>query len=401
MANMALLSKFSAEYGVIFQGVESLSELTKSMQEILDLQIPSGKCLVLQDQSTGLLHKHYWNNDNFLADRFHRKITSETDWFEKIIKHAPSVGGFYENLIRTTLKEFAPSSNKIGTGFVFDSSRHKHGKQIDVLIYDDSDRSVVYRSDDFVVIHPSSVISAIEVKKTLNSTNLKDVVRSTFYNNLGGSNNRYSNVQNIKIFAYVLSCKKETICTALVDILEQCVESLTINTANGLAKLPITYCSLPDVHFLDEKFYLETSVVEKKPGHFSLQVTARHASKTESLGVFLERVVREKRSNMGSQEHSYFSNPITPIPDIYDVKGEFILVDIINYSTILNVFNNFKQSLLDFRYQGLKPLSIHVPKGVDITSYDSPSEFFKLSGSSIEFFNDDKPLLVSTNDIEI
>ena len=378
-----------------------MSELTKSEQEIIDLQMPSGKCLVLQDQSTGLIHKHYWNNDNFLADRFHRKISSETNWFEKIIKHAPSVGGFYENLIRTTLKEFAPSSNKIGTGFVFDSSRHKHGKQIDVLIYDDSDRSVVYRSDDFVVVHPSSVISAIEVKKTLNSSNLKDVVRSTFYNNLGGGKNRYSNVQNIKVFAYALSCKKETICNALVDILEQCVESLTVNTEGGLAKLPITYCSLPDVHFLDEKFYLETSIVKKESGHFSLQVIAHHASKTESLGIFLEQVVREQQDDFGSQEHSYFSNPIRPIPDTYDVKGEFILVDIMNFSAILKVFHNFKEQLLGLRYQGLKPLSLHVPKGVNIASYESPLDFFQLSGSSIEFFNEENPLLVPANKIEI
>ena len=378
-----------------------MSELTKSEQEIIDLQVPSGKCLVFEDKSTGLLGKHYWSNDNFLADRFHRKITSETDWFEKIIKHAPTVGGFYENLLRTTLKEFAPSSNKIGTGFVFDSSRHKHGKQIDVLIYDDSDRSVIYRSDDFVVIPPSSVISAIEVKKTLNSTNLKDVVRSTFYNNLGGSSNKYSHVQKIKVFAYALSCKKETICNALVDILEQCVESLKVDTGNGLAMLPITYCSLPDVHFLDENFYLNTSIVEKESGHFSLKVTVMHASQTGSLGVFLESVIREKRNSMGSQEHSYFSNPIRPIPDTYDVKGEFILVDIINFSAILDIFSDFEQLLLDFRFQGLKPLSIHVPKGVSISSYESPIEFFKLSGSLIEFFNEDKPLLVKTNKIEL
>jgi hypothetical protein len=378
-----------------------LSELTKSEQEIIDLQLPSGKCLILQDQNTGLLSKHYWSNDNFLAERFHRKITSETDWFEKIIKHAPTVGGFYENLIRTTLKEFAPSSNKIGTGFVFDSSRHKHGKQIDVLIYDDSDRSVIYRSDNFVVINPSSVISAIEVKKTLNSTNLKDVVRSTFYNNLGGGSNKYSNVQKIKVFAFALSCKKETICNALVDILEQCVETLKVGTENGLAMLPITYCSLPDVHFLDENFYLETSVVKKESGHFSLKVTAIHASQTGSLGVFLESVVREKRNNTGPQEHSYFSNPIKPIPDTYDVKGEFVLVDIINFPVILDIFSNFEQLLLDFRYQGLKPLSLHVPKGVDISSYESPIEFFKLSGSLIEFFNEDEPLLVKSNNVEL
>ncbi|EMN7216669.1 hypothetical protein WB841_004459, partial [Vibrio vulnificus] len=144
-----------------------------------DLQTPNGTSVVIQD-GDGVYQKVYLDDDNFLADRFHRKIKSEMEWFEKIIRHSPTVGSFYENLLRTTLKEFAPANNCIGTGFVFDSTRKKHGKQIDVLVYDDSDRSVIYRCDEFVVIHPSSVISTIEVKKTLNSTALKDVVKSTF-----------------------------------------------------------------------------------------------------------------------------------------------------------------------------------------------------------------------------
>ena len=174
----------------------------KEEQEIVDLQQPSGRCIIVEDKNTGLLEKLYWNEENFLADRFHRKIKSETQWFENVIKHAPTVGSFYENLIRNTLREFAPTNNKVGTGFVYDSSRDKHGKQIDVLVYDDSDRSVVYRCDEFVVINPGSTISAIEVKKTLSATNLKDVVRSTFYNNLGWNGRKYKEINTINIFGF-------------------------------------------------------------------------------------------------------------------------------------------------------------------------------------------------------
>jgi len=42
-----------------------------------------------------------------------------------------------------------------------------------------------------------------------------------------------------------------------------------------------------------------------------------------------------------------------------------------------------------------------VPKGINIADYESPSEFFQRSGSSIEFFNEEEPLMVPANKIEI
>ncbi len=50
-----------------------------------DLQTPNGTSVVIKD-GDGVYQKVYLDDDNFLADRFHRKIKSEMEWFEKIIR---------------------------------------------------------------------------------------------------------------------------------------------------------------------------------------------------------------------------------------------------------------------------------------------------------------------------
>ncbi|MDI5986270.1 hypothetical protein QLQ85_15865 [Halomonas sp. M4R5S39] len=372
----------------------------KEEQEIVDLQQPSGKCIIVEDKKTGLLQRLYWNDDNFLADRFHRKIQSETEWFENVIKHAPTVGTFYENLVRNTLREFAPTNNKVGTGFVYDSSRDKHGKQIDVLVYDDSDRSVVYRCDDFVVINPGSTISAIEVKKTLNSTNLKEVVRTTFYNNLGWSNRKCQGINTINIFAFSLSCKKETIVNALKEVLEDCVLSLTVKTDGKYGKIPITYCTLPGVYFLDEGFYIQTQVTEKDDG-FGLEIHSIPSPGTGSVGAFLSNVIQENREKINNNEKNYLYRNIRPCPERCNVNGSILLIDIFPFYELVDAYPDSRQELLSLSFKGMKPLSVFVPKGLHFQFYGSAKEFFNTSGSAIEFFNEERPVMMPCSEIEI
>lgn len=377
-----------------------MKKRAKEEQEIVDLQQPSGRCIIVEDKNTGLLEKLYWNEENFLADRFHRKIKSETQWFENVIKHAPTVGSFYENLIRNTLREFAPTNNKVGTGFVYDSSRDKHGKQIDVLVYDDSDRSVVYRCDEFVVINPGSTISAIEVKKTLNATNLKDVVRSTFYNNLGWNGRKYKAINTINIFAFSLSCKKDTIVNALKDILEDCVLSLTAESDGAQGKIPITYCSIPDIYFLDEDFHIQTQIIQKGD-EFGLEIHTVPSPGTGSVGAFLSNVIQENREKMANNEKSYLYRNIRPCPERCEVEGSMLLIDIVSFSQIVGAFPDSREELLSLSLDEMKPLSVFIPKGLDIKSYASAKEFFEKSGATVEFFNKEGPVIVPCSEVKI
>jgi hypothetical protein len=369
----------------------------KEKQDFVDLQQPAGKCMIVED-STGLLHKMYWNDENFLADRFHRKIKSESSWFENVIKHAPTVGTFYENLVRNTLREFAPTSNKVGTGFVYDSTRDKHGKQIDILVYDDSDRSVIYRCDEFVVIHPGSVISVNEVKKTLSSTNLKEVIRTTFFNNFGWDNGEYPGVNTINIFAFSLSCKKETIITSLKEALEDCISSLLVEAEGTVGNFPITYCTLPDIYFLDENFYLQTQLLAKENG-FELEIHS--VTGTGSVGAFLSNVTRENPVKINTYEKSYLYRNIRPLSERYPVNGHILLIDIIPYPKLIDAYPENREKLISLSIEGKKPVSLYVPKGVRFSSYANAQEFFKNSKASIELFNDENPVMFSCSEIEM
>lgn len=379
-----------------------MKKISKGEQKIIDLQLPAGRCLIVEDSSSGLLHQMYWSEDDFLADRFKRKIKSETAWFESVITHAPAIGSFYENLIRSTIKEYAPTNNKVGTGFVFDSSRNKHGKQIDVLVYDDSDRSAVYRSDEFVVVNPGSVISTVEVKKTLNATVLKDAVRSSFYSNLGTENSRYQNIQKFRIFSFSLTCRKETITKALVEVLEECIGSLKVNGCDGKSGfIPITYCSLPELYFLDEDFYVTTKLVVTERKSFRLQVCVEKAPGNQSIGRLLDSVVRENPSKISLHEKSYLARPIKPLSDKIDVSGELYLVDI---NSIYEIASHYPGGLEFFRglvVNDAKPISIYTPKGVLCRDYKSLKEFMLESGSRVEFFKVDGSFMMSSKAISI
>lgn len=379
-----------------------MAKLSKEEQKIIDLQSPAGQCMVLQDSASGLLHKMYWNEEDFLAKRFKRKIKSETSWFESVINHAPTIGSFYENLLRSTIKEYAPTNNKIGTGFVFDSSRNKHGKQIDVLVYDDSDRSVIYRSDEFVVVNPGSVISVIEVKKTLNSSNLKDVVRSSFYSNLGTSSSQYKNIQRFRIFAYTLGCKKETIVRALVEVLKECMESLKISEPNGrVGIIPITYCSLPEIYLLDEDFYVTTELLRVKGEHFKLQVHVERAHGDQSIGRLLDSVVKENPAKIDPHEKSYLARPIKPIPETIEVKGDLYLIDIVSIHDLVKAFPESSRILETMEINDAKPISLHLPKGVFLDDFKTMIDFFEHSGSVMEFFKEGGSIMVPCNEINL
>lgn len=357
-------------------------------EKLNDLQTPNGTSVVIQD-GDGVYQKVYLDDDNFLANRFHRKIKSEMEWFEKIIRHSPTVGSFYENLLRTTLKEFAPANNCIGTGFVFDSTRKKHGKQIDVLVYDDSDRSVIYRCDEFVVIHPSSVISTIEVKKTLNSTVLRDVVKSTFYNNLGQEPSSLNKVQSIKIFSYKLQCKKETICKALVSALEDCIESLRVSCDGVNGHLPITYCSLPSLYFLDEPFYITSNLIKNEDGSFSIVTNIHETKGSGSIGALLESAIQENKHKVLEHEKNFLQNVLRRPPETIDVKGDICLIDYMSYRDFINAFPKHRKALSVLELDGFKPTSLMIPKGEDLSTYANPNAFFDSARATFEMYKYD------------
>lgn len=71
-----------------------------------------------------------------LAERFSRRIKVEMEWLEGLINHRQTIGIHYEMILRQSLSEIAPKRFDIATGFIIPEYSTRHGKQIDILVYD-------------------------------------------------------------------------------------------------------------------------------------------------------------------------------------------------------------------------------------------------------------------------
>jgi hypothetical protein len=86
-----------------------------------------------------------------------------------VTAHPPTVGAFYEMILRKFLKDFVPNKYKISTGFVVDIEPNNLSRQIDILIYENDTFPPIYQHEDLVIVESSAVYAAIEVKGQINS----------------------------------------------------------------------------------------------------------------------------------------------------------------------------------------------------------------------------------------
>lgn len=348
-------------------------------------QGPTTRRYIVKNPENNTFEEYYDNNEYILAERFYRKIKAETNWFENLITHNPTIGTFYEDLLRNTLSEFAPKNNIIGTGFVYDSEMETHSKQIDILIYDDSDRSVLYRNGEFVIVYPGSVLSVTEVKKTIGTSELKNVVRTTFFNSMGSYSKNYSGIQKLNIFAYSLSCKIQTLCKSLVSVLEECINELKINEDGALA--PTSRCSLPQIYFLDDEFYIETSLEQKNGIKYELKVELHKTIRAGSLGVYLTNTLKQNYNKITPFESNLLSSKVRKMPEEIRVRGDLLLVKKISFKRILKHFSAEREELEALEYEGLKPLSIFIPITMNLVDYSKYKDLFTIHGAMIECYN--------------
>ena len=81
--------------------------------------------------------------------------------------HRYSSGVFREGLIRDFLASVLPKGVSVDSGFIYGFDQIENSKQIDILVWDSLRHGAVYRTREFVIIPPESVIAAISVKTTL------------------------------------------------------------------------------------------------------------------------------------------------------------------------------------------------------------------------------------------
>lgn len=115
-----------------------------------------------------------------LYQNYAKEILSKLGRLNELIRHAPSIGSFHESFISNYLKNFLPRRFSIKTGFVYNPTSREVSPQIDILVIDENvPSSYLFQDGDFVVVTPSSVVCAIEIKTNFDKNSLRDIASKT------------------------------------------------------------------------------------------------------------------------------------------------------------------------------------------------------------------------------
>ncbi len=89
-------------------------------------------------------------------------------------------GLFREGLLRRFLTDLLPRAVSVDSGFIYGFGQVPTSGQLDIIVWDASRHAAVYRTPDFVIVPPESVIAVISVKSTLAKRDIEDGLANLF-----------------------------------------------------------------------------------------------------------------------------------------------------------------------------------------------------------------------------
>lgn len=92
-----------------------------------------------------------------------------------IKKHNPTIGILTEEILRTFLRTYLPKSVSVEQGFVM-TPEGVLSKQCDIIVYDSTLYSPLYRINDIVIVPTEAVLIVVEVKTTINKAIFHNVI---------------------------------------------------------------------------------------------------------------------------------------------------------------------------------------------------------------------------------
>jgi hypothetical protein len=228
--------------------------------EVLEQQSnPTGTARVLL--SDELTYTHYDDDDFVLGERARRRLEAEIGWFEQLINHRPTIGTFYEDVLRPIVAELLPTGMHAGTGFVLDPMTRRASKQIDILIRDERRAAPYFRRGEFAIVAPEDTVAIIEVKKTLASSDVTELIESTIGTNLGTWRLGPRGFQRVHVFCYrsAISGKalKKSATRAIANYLEKFVRKQGEANKRMYA---LTRLALPTFYLFDRNETVEVGV---------------------------------------------------------------------------------------------------------------------------------------------
>ncbi|EHK9005469.1 hypothetical protein KCU40_004403 [Vibrio vulnificus] len=115
-----------------------------------------------------------------LYQNYAKELLSKLGRLNELISHAPSIGSFHENIVSSYLKNFLSRRFSVKTGFVCNPLTKEVSPQLDIIIVDENVPSAyLFQDDNFVVVTPSAVVCAIEIKTNFSKQSFRDIAKKS------------------------------------------------------------------------------------------------------------------------------------------------------------------------------------------------------------------------------
>ncbi len=110
-----------------------------------------------------------------LFEGFKLQLKNEGEYFSNLSDHNGEKGRLNESHLKKVLRQYLPEKYGIGTGFIVSnkSLEAKDNPQLDIIIYDKINNAPLYKSETFGIYPVEMVYAYIEVKTTLNISEIK------------------------------------------------------------------------------------------------------------------------------------------------------------------------------------------------------------------------------------
>lgn len=360
------------------------SELDLTSAVPLEVQENQGHGSGYIAEIDGLREEFYPHEDLFLGARLSRRLQADQNWFEKLVRHAPTVGTFYEALLRDILHEIKPARLQVSTGFVFDMERSKASRQLDVIVYDCNDRAALFRNREFIVISSDIFVSAAEIKKTLTLKDLRQHIQNTVNFRFGTHRSSPRGVQFINVFAYSSRCKTRAIAECVKDELARHISNFHAQTVSGAtAMLVALYITLPRIYFFDRGEFIETTIRRTTEGpEYSIDVSVLRSAADEQDGLneFLSAMMPEESGS--DLRPNLRSMPLRHEEYSFRIQKPLLLATKLSLRELAERIPKDHKTLQELTIGGQKPYAAFVPTYVDWDTIDDLQTLQRLPGFS-------------------
>lgn len=275
-----------------------------------------------------------------IADRYSRLLKAEFQWVEDLLSHAPSIGTFYESILRSFIKEILPTKFQVSQGFVHDAERYTTSPQIDIIVYSADTFAPIYQCEDFKVFSPQAIFALAEVKKTLTLVHVRDIARLYLPLYLGQSTDCSAGIQKLNIFAFQSVTKTEKIVETLILEYSKYLKNYSTSTVGGAGvNIGLAHIVFFNYFFLDRPEYILTNIHFESAGNAKIQVKIFKAGdRTDGLHNFLASMSQAQSSDKNALDQNLLTFPIHTLHSETEVPVNFYLYQEISVQQLADYF---------------------------------------------------------------